>query len=104
MTSVENEVTGVPVAVVGIALGGIREALVGLIDFLELIGGPGLVVVVRVVLERQPTEGAFYLFTTGVPGDAQDLVVVAFHRSNVATPLLAIMPIRPSKQERHSGG
>jgi hypothetical protein len=60
----------VPVTVIGGALIGVAEHLVGFVDLLELLAGHVFVVVVGVILEGEPTEGSLYLFVGGVAVNA----------------------------------
>jgi hypothetical protein len=68
-------------AVVGLALLGVGEHLVGLGRRLELLLGLGVVGVdVGVQLAGETAEGALHLRLGGAALDAEDLVVVAWHR------------------------
>ena len=71
---------GVPELVVGGALLRVGKHVVGFGDFLELFfGGLGIVAVaVRVVFHRQLAIGFFNVVGAGVPGHAQDFIVIAF--------------------------
>ena len=70
------------VGVVGAAPLGVGEDLVGLGRRLELLLGLGVVVVdVGVQLAGEAAEGRLDLGLGGVAADAEDLVVVARHRS-----------------------
>src|SRR5690606_4886425 len=70
---------GVTEAVVGRALLRVREHLVRFAGFAEALGGLLVArIAVRVVLHRKTPVGLLYFGLTGVPGDAQHLVVVAF--------------------------
>ena len=65
------------VAIVGGALLGVGEDLVGLADLLEAGLRAVLLVAVRVELHRQAAEGLLDVFGRGVAFDAEDLVVIA---------------------------
>ena len=67
-----------PEAVVGGALLGVRQYLVGLVHFLELRLGVGLLVAVGVKLHRRFAIGAFQFFAGATARDAQDFVEAAF--------------------------
>ena len=70
-----------PVFAVAVIFGagvGVRQHVVGFVDFLEFILGGGIVLVdVRVVLPRQPAVRLADFLFRGVFGDAQDFVVAA---------------------------
>jgi hypothetical protein len=67
------------VAVVGGALVGVAQHLVGLAGLLELLfGGVVAGVAVRMVLERLLAIGALQLLVAGVARNAQDFVIICF--------------------------
>ena len=71
---------GLPVGaqlVVGLALLGVAEDLVGLVDLLEALSAAGALVDVRMVLARKLPEGLLDVGLAGRPRDAEGRVVVA---------------------------
>jgi hypothetical protein len=76
----------VAVLVVDLALVGVREHLVGLGELLEALLGLRVVRVgVRVRLAGEAAEGLLDLGLVGLAADAEDLVVVALHRSHTSS-------------------
>src|SRR5690606_3577419 len=83
---------GMAMGVVGAALAGIGQDLVGLLALLErgLRGGIARIAV-RVVLHRAAAIGLLQLFVAGGAGHAEDFVVVAFHQEAVIRDSLLVI-------------
>ena len=73
---VTGPVTALTQLVIGLALGRITQRLVGLVDRLEPILGPGLLADVRMVLARQSAVGGLDLRLTGAGAHAERVVIV----------------------------
>ena len=77
------------VAVVGGALIGVAQHLVGLAGLLELLLGRMVAgIAVRMVLQRLLAVGALQFLIAGVARDAQNLVIICFAHSCIRTHLL----------------
>jgi hypothetical protein len=71
---------GRTVTVVGRALVGVLQDVVGVIEFLELLLGVfPAVVAVRMMLHGELAEGFLDVVRTRVPSDAQQLVIILRH-------------------------
>src|SRR5207244_8512091 len=68
---------GVAIAIVGAALFGVRQHLVGLSGLLEALGGFGRIVAIRVKLQGQAAVGLLDVVVGAAPTDAQHFVIVA---------------------------
>ena len=64
--------------VIGRAPGGVAKDLISLVYFLKFIGGFIIMIMVGVVLESEFAESLLNIVAGGVPGNTQDLIVIAF--------------------------
>jgi hypothetical protein len=71
--------TSMPIAVIDSTLAGIREHLVSLVYFLELVRSPVLTIAVGMILKRQLTKSLLYRLIGSVSGNAQNLIVIPLY-------------------------
>ena len=70
--------TSVSEAVIGSAFIGVREHLIGFIDFLEPGFSAVIAIPVRMVLKGKLTKSFLYFLIRGAPGHPQNLVIIPF--------------------------